>query len=345
MLNRANIQWSAKTLTNMIKKGNINFDLAVQRGMAWDIYRKSLLIHSILQGFPIPAIYLTKENGVYSALDGKQRCNTIADYISNKFALSLKTPDVKLEDGTFEEIAGKKFSDLSDELQDEIKDFSLTIYYYENITEEEINEMFFRINNGKPLSATELTRVKAKDLKSFQNIASHNMIKTSVSEKGKERYNDEQIAMQVWAMIFVPDVSFTTSKFRPIIESTVVKPEEIDSCNKALDYVFTAYTRLNSKDKNDKAIMRKISTKTGLVFSAYLADLAIHNNVNVEDFTEILYKFFNTGNRESSVNSEYNESVKAQCSRAESILTRQDIANDLIREFLEEKNKEKEFEW
>ena len=178
----------------MIKKGNINFDLAVQRGMVWDIYRKSLLIHSILQGFPIPAIYLTKENGVYSALDGKQRCNTIADYISNKFALSLKTPDVKLEDGTFEEIAGKKFSDLSDELQDEIKDFSLTIYYYENITEEEINEMFFRINNGKPLSATELTRVKAKDLKSFQNIASHNMIKASVSEKGKERYNDEQIA-------------------------------------------------------------------------------------------------------------------------------------------------------
>ena len=345
MLNRANIQWSAKTLTNLIKKGAINFDLAVQRGYVWDLNRKSLLIHSMLIGFPIPAMFFSKSNGEYSALDGKQRSMAISEFINNKYALSQKTPPVETDDGEIVEIAGKKFNDLSEEFQDIIKDFSLTIYYYDNITDEEISELFFRINNGKPLSATELTRVRAKDLKSFQEIAKHNMILKAVNDRGRERYNDENIAMQVWGMLYVLGISFNTRNFRPIIESTVVKPEEIEGCNKALDYVFTAYNRLNSKDKSEKAIMRKICSKTSLVFCAYLANLAIDSGISVEKYVEIVHNFFNTGTRETSINGEYNESVKARSCEQDSVLVRQDIAFGLIQKALEEEKKKADFEW
>lgn len=60
MLKKANIQWSVKTLTKMVKTNKISFDNAVQRGHCWDKDRKSLLIHSILAGYPIPAFFAAK---------------------------------------------------------------------------------------------------------------------------------------------------------------------------------------------------------------------------------------------------------------------------------------------
>ena len=53
MLKKANIQWSGKTLRNQIEKGQVSFDCAVQRNPVWDMSRKSLLIHSMIEGYPI----------------------------------------------------------------------------------------------------------------------------------------------------------------------------------------------------------------------------------------------------------------------------------------------------
>ena len=47
MLKKANLDWNARQLCKMVKKGEIKFDNAVQRGLVWDVQRKSLLIHSI----------------------------------------------------------------------------------------------------------------------------------------------------------------------------------------------------------------------------------------------------------------------------------------------------------
>ena len=53
-MQRFNINWTAKTLCNQMKKGAVNFDNAVQRSLVWDDSKKSLLIHSMLYGFAIP---------------------------------------------------------------------------------------------------------------------------------------------------------------------------------------------------------------------------------------------------------------------------------------------------
>ena len=88
MLKKANISWNARQLTKMIGKGSIVFDAAIQRNLVWDDERKSLLIHSMLSGYPIPPMYATKDDRSYSMLDGKQRSNAIADYLSGKFTLT-----------------------------------------------------------------------------------------------------------------------------------------------------------------------------------------------------------------------------------------------------------------
>ena len=92
-MNRLNVQWTAKTLVNQMKRGNVNFDNAVQRGLVWDVEKKSLLIHSMIYGYAIPAMYFTRdENKIYDSLDGKQRSNAICEFISDEFALSTNTP-------------------------------------------------------------------------------------------------------------------------------------------------------------------------------------------------------------------------------------------------------------
>jgi hypothetical protein len=72
---------SVSQLERWHQKGQFNFDLALQRGLVWDDKKKSILIHSILIGYPIPALYVQKvvinETDVYNVLDGKQRLNAI----------------------------------------------------------------------------------------------------------------------------------------------------------------------------------------------------------------------------------------------------------------------------
>lgn len=232
MLKKANIQWSGKTLRNQIEKGQVSFDCAVQRNPVWDVSRKSLLIHSMIEGYPIPPFYFARrDDGKYDALDGQQRSLAIKGYLDGEFPLSEDMPAVTDENGYPVIITGMMFPELPEWAQDNIKDYSLTIYYFEGITEEEIAELFFRINNGKPLTSVELTRVKAKSILKFQEIAKHEMIAGAITEAGKRRYNDENVAMQAWALCFSDCRDFTTKGFRPLIESAAVTEEQVQEIN------------------------------------------------------------------------------------------------------------------
>ena len=142
-MTRFNIQWTAKTLTNQMNKGKVNFDNAVQRGLVWDNGKKSLLIHSMLYGYAIPAMYFTRdENGVYDSLDGKQRSNAISGFLNGDYALSADIPAVMDDEGNTEDFSGMTFDQLPEWAQDRIKDYNLTIYYYEDMTEDEVREFF-----------------------------------------------------------------------------------------------------------------------------------------------------------------------------------------------------------
>ena len=113
-------------IKDQAKKRNISFNHKLQRPTGqWSPLEKSLLIHSLLIGFPINPIYVVSENGKIYTIDGSQRTSTCIDYLNDKFALSKNTPDIVLisndeENGTIEttyELAGKKFSKLDPEVQ------------------------------------------------------------------------------------------------------------------------------------------------------------------------------------------------------------------------------------
>lgn len=115
------LQWIA----DQYKKGNISFTHRLQRPIGqWSPKMKSLLIHSLIQGYPVNPIYIIDENNTLYTLDGSQRTSTCIDYVNNKFALSKDTPNVIIlskKDGesitTEYEIAGKKFDKLDPDVK------------------------------------------------------------------------------------------------------------------------------------------------------------------------------------------------------------------------------------
>lgn len=330
MLKKANINWTVKALCNHIKKGEINFDCSVQRGYAWDNDKKSLLIHSLIEGYPVPPFYLSKNDSIYDSLDGKQRSTAIYDFVNNNFALTENIPEVEDEDGNMIDVSGMFFENLPEWAQDRIKDYSLFIYYFEDMTEEQVHELFFRLNNGKPLSSIELTRVKANSLVKFQEIAKHEAIANSVTDKGKEKYNDELLSMQIYSIIFDSDPDFTTKVFRPRMVEAEVTDEQKDKIMQTLDYVKSLHDSFDEKDKDQKKILKRVRSRTHLVSVAYFAALCIENNIEIQTYINKATAFFDSKSQKASIDDSYNSSIGAASARADNVAKRKAAMQNLV---------------
>lgn len=329
MLKKANMQWNGKKIAKEIEKNNLLFDCTVQRSLVWDLERKSLLINSMISDYPIPPFYFARrEDGKYDALDGKQRSNTISQFVNGEFALSKNAEPVTDENGNEFEIAEKHFNELSEWIQDQILNYSLTIYYFDGITEDEIHELFFRINNGKPLTSVELTRVKALSLEKFQEIAKHELIDSIVNEKSKAKYNDENIAMQAWALCFAENPDMTTKEFRPLIENARVTENQIEILNQAMNYIVFAISELDLEDKDQKRVLTKIKRKSHVTSCIYFAKKCVELEITKERFFEAVYKFFNT--TKTSINDNYNNTCGSGSARKENVQKRMEAMDALV---------------
>lgn len=174
---RTTLNWTVKNLKAMKdEKDTLSFNHPIQRQSAqWTNEQQSLLIHSMLDNFPVPSVYIHKTESVevdakgrhsyaYSVLDGKQRMTTVFSYIDGEYALADDTPNVTIEDSEYE-IAGKYFDDLDEDVQQEILRFKFNIQAFEDVTDDVIEEIFFRLNNSTPLTKPQ----KAKPLMGVGN--------------------------------------------------------------------------------------------------------------------------------------------------------------------------------
>ena len=324
-MQRFNINWTAKALVNQMEKGKVNYDNAVQRNLVWDAEKKSLLIHSMIYGYAIPAMYFTRdENGVYDSLDGKQRSNAICEFLNDEFALVPDTPPVYDDDGKMENISGMTFSQLPEWVQDRINEYSLTIYYYEDMTEQEIREFFRRLNNGKPLTAVELTRVNTPCLVVFQQLAGHDAIQNVVTAAGKRRFTDENIAMQLYHMATVENPDFSTKSFREWAKSVVTDDETIGKIQSGLDAYLNFLNELDPVE--DKKVLRAVKTRTHFVSCAYYCYLAVEAEKTQDEINQTL-KFFFSGNPSDS--DDYNKTVGSGSAKPGAVQTRQRIMREL----------------
>lgn len=168
MMNMKNMNVTVEQMVEMINDNEVVFSNIVQRGNTWKPEQMSLLIHSICEGFPIPVFFARSQDGVMDMLDGKQRGTTLSRFLNDEFALSAIPEVIVYDRETKEEeyidISGKKFSELPEDIQKRINRYTLSISYDENIDDDTASEMFYRLNNGKALTASEKSWAKTKSI-------------------------------------------------------------------------------------------------------------------------------------------------------------------------------------
>lgn len=130
------------------KRGRLVIQPDFQRQYVWDATKASKLIESAILGIPLPVIYLSEEkDGKEYVIDGQQRLTSFFSYIDGKF------PDEKPFKLTglnvYTDLNGKRFSELTDDLQDKVRYYKIrTITFQKDSSETLKFEIFERLNTG-----------------------------------------------------------------------------------------------------------------------------------------------------------------------------------------------------
>lgn len=122
-------------------QGKLVYQTYFQRQFVWREKDKVDLIDTIMQGLPIPAIFIcdagtdyTSLSKTYNVLDGRQRLESIFEFLENKFQYN-----------------GKFFKDMDEETEkSKILSYNITLIqmYIEPTDTEKIKEIFKRLNKN-----------------------------------------------------------------------------------------------------------------------------------------------------------------------------------------------------
>ena len=340
----SSITWTCKQIVKMIDKETISFKNIVQRSFVWEKHRMSELIWSIIMGYPIPPIYAERGESdndkvkIYDVMDGQQRNTTIYKYLKDEFALTELKPIPYLDENGNEcavDISGKKFSELEEELQDIIRDATITVKYYDNLEQYQKAEMFRRLNNGKPLSTKNRTLASAKNIEELLDIGSHQLFEEMLTEKSRQNKNQAVIVVKAWTMMNrdAEDVSFASKDFNPQIEEIEITDGEKSELVGVFDYVVSVHDEL--KDNKEKDVAKKLYTETHLISLIPYVKAAMENNISESMFAEFLINFFKTEN-DSNVYTEYMEACSNAIARTASIVARHTALGKSYGEFFKE---------
>lgn len=176
-MEKRNQSYNIEDLVEKMDKKKLTFDYPIQRDDGqWDRNQKALLIDTVLNGYFIPDIYIIKDGtedfSPMSVLDGKQRLTTLQEFANDVFALPNDMDDVTVTDVSFDDeknpiitehtysVKGKKFSKLDPEIQKIFNKYKLEVKLLAGFTDEQIEDQFYRLNNGCTFTKSQKANVK-----------------------------------------------------------------------------------------------------------------------------------------------------------------------------------------
>lgn len=304
-MNRTKLSWTVGNIEKMFEEKKVlSFEHPIQRpSEQWSNSQKSLLVHSLLANYPVPSIYVLREDSEqldekkkpifnYFVLDGKQRLTSILSFIWGEFPLDENISNVFIEDEEYE-IAGKYFCDLAEPVQYEVKRYKFEIFCFEQCSNREIEEIFFRLNNSTPLSKAQVAKAKVGiSVAEFIN----EMLATSFFKdicnfsKAQLKASDNQRSLIQAMMLFdtnlVPDFNLTDFSETSILEYS----ESIrDRDNTHLENTIrSAIEYLEDAILDKSKYLRKISVPMVM----YLADVAQDYSIKTRIFKD-WWNYFN----------------------------------------------------
>lgn len=155
---------SVQSLYSWFSDGDLFVNRRYQRKLVWTLEEKQRLIESILKKYPVPAILLAdRPEGGYEIIDGLQRLHTIVSFIESAFPTldgeyfdvsKFATANERAKEGVFAHDSNLKL--IPPRAVTNLLDYSVAVAVMRGSTEEDIDDVFSRINTyGHRLSDQE----------------------------------------------------------------------------------------------------------------------------------------------------------------------------------------------
>jgi Protein of unknown function DUF262 len=178
-------------------KDRIDTNPDFQRPAVWGLGQKQLLIDTILRGYDIPKLYwrkLAKLPERFEVVDGQQRLRAIFEFRAGEFQLAQDADDI---DGLV--VAKKRYEDLPEELRHRFDHYDLDVIVLTDTSEDEVREMFLRLQNGTSLKAQEKRNAMSGNMRAFiKDLARHSFF--SHCAFANTRFTHDLIAAQMTAI-------------------------------------------------------------------------------------------------------------------------------------------------
>lgn len=308
------LQW----INNQYQKGNISFSHKLQRPIGqWNPKMKSLLIHSLLSGYPVNPIYIVEEDGIMYTLDGSQRTSTCISYMNNEFSLSKDTPNIIIrsnENGEAVskeyEIAGKKYNKLDADVQITLSACSLEFCRLSEYTENEVKEMFSRQNAGKPLNGKLLRVVNESNEFSgaVYSLATHPFMDKLVTKAQRKNGTDRDLIIQTLMLICTnQENDFTSFRSKDI---DIFVQDHADESLQKIDTFREAMGKFNDAYNNEIKI--PVTSIPMVLYSGYRIT---KDKKSFSKLVESINQFLS----EYDTNEEYKKYVQSGTSASENV--------------------------
>ncbi|MBO5031673.1 MAG: DUF262 domain-containing protein [Lachnospiraceae bacterium] len=306
-MNRSSLPVSVNTMKKWYESDDkvLQCTLPFQRhsGM-WNTIVKSNLIWSILSDSYIPPVVLLKDKrGVdakgkdlfgYQVLEGQQRLiTTLFPFLNDEWALHGATEPVEVDGFTYD-IAGKKFSELEEELRDIVKNYRFTVQAIENYTMEEAEKLYFNINSGVALSAIQKGKAKlgTEMIEFLNSLLSGNFFTQAINITESQALKEDDLLMLMQGMALL-DQRHEQREFKNISAATMLAYAESirgtyndnkrEMLLEIVDFLNKAFTTKNK-------FLRKNNTPIVIV----MAKIALEQEIEPEAFRAFINDFANS---------------------------------------------------
>jgi 5-methylcytosine-specific restriction endonuclease McrA len=252
-------------LRDKFSNGQINLDPPYQRRPVWRTKQRELLLSSLFNGIPVPALIFhvrfdkKKKKDIYDVLDGKQRIETILNFIEKKILkdegklkVSFKNPNTnKLDILEYKDLQNKKINEVYSQLLEKFWGYEIPVIEYSGDLEDFFGnnvaamEVFVRINStGSPLKKNEIRHAKNSghffDLglkleRKYKKLF-HNKWKI-VSKRDIDRYILHEFILELCTSIYEEKITNKREKLEYVINKGIFKTKELNFINKRFNEI------------------------------------------------------------------------------------------------------------
>ncbi|OGD92421.1 hypothetical protein A2362_03515 [Candidatus Curtissbacteria bacterium RIFOXYB1_FULL_41_59] len=149
-----------------------------QREKVWSLEKKRKFIDTILKGWHVPKLYfrsMDPEDQSFECVDGQQRLNAVFEFYEGKISLPV---------GSEKLYGGLTYDTLKTSYSDTFDDYCFQIEEIEDASDQELEELFLRLQLGTPLNTAEKLNAIGGELRGYiKELADHSFFKDAIGVK------------------------------------------------------------------------------------------------------------------------------------------------------------------